>query len=357
VGLVGCGDRGATSRLIDTHVRHCGVSVLLLTGDDESLLAEELGTRIHEALGGADRSLALDDFDADRPTIDERELVIRSAVDAAATQSLFSEFRVVVLRRIDAALVDSLQPLVNYLANPLDSTRLILTSKGRPPKSIGDAIKKAGGTSVSTSAGDAKERPIWYRTQLEAAGLRLDPAAMAALSEHLGEDVGRFPGILDTLISTFGTSKKLSKDDVLPFVGEAGSVPIYELANAIDGGDIPAALAVLHRMVGAGEMHPLQIIKVLHNHFTRLLRLEGADVTTPREALDLLGMNSKSDFPGKKMLEQLGRLGPDGVHNAIHLIAEADVQLRGTRDWPAELVVEVLVARLARLASRRPVRR
>jgi len=199
---------------------------MLLIGDDESLLVEELGTRIHEALGGADRSLALDDFDADRPTIDERESVIRSAVDAAATQSLFSEFRVVVLRRIDAAVVESLQPLVDYLANPLESTRLILTSKGKPPKSIGDAIKRAGGTSVSTSIGDSSERAVWYRTQLEAAGLRLDPAAISALTERLGEDVGRFPGILDTLISTFGTSKKLTRDDVLPFVGEAGTVPV-----------------------------------------------------------------------------------------------------------------------------------
>jgi len=33
------------------------------------------------------------------------------------------------------------------------------------------------------------------------------------------------------------------------------------------------------------------------------------------------------------------------------LIADADVQLRGQRDWPEELVMEVLVARLSRLAG------
>jgi len=330
---------------------------MLLTGDDESLLVEELGTRIHEALGGADRSLALDDFDADRPTVGERDSAIRSAVDAAATRSLFSDFRVVVLRRIDAAVVDSLEPLVDYLANPLDSTRLILTSKGKPPKSINDAIKRAGGTSVSTAIGNSAEREVWYRAQIQAAGLHLDPAAISALTERLGEDVGRFPGILDTLISAYGTSKKLTRDEVLPFVGEAGAVPLYELANAIDAGDASGALAVLHRMLGAGEMHPLQVVKLLHNHFARLLGLEGADVSTPREALDLLGMKPKSDFPGRKMLQQIARLGPEGVHRAIQLVADADLQLRGTRDWPEGLVVEVLVARLARLSARRPVRR
>jgi DNA polymerase-3 subunit delta len=330
------------------------VSVLLLTGDDESVLVEELGTRIHEALGGADRSLALDDFDADRPTIEERESVVRSAVDAAATPSFFSDFRVVVLRHVDAATVDTLQPLISYLDNPLDSTRLILTAAGKLPKSVSDAVKKAGGSTVSTSVGgDATAREVWYREQLESAGLRLDPAAISVIGERLGEDVGRFPGLLDTLISAFGTAKKLSRDDVTPFLGEAGSVPVYELANAVDSGDVKAALTVLHRMTGAGEMHALQIVKLLHNHFARLLRLDGADVSSPREALDLLGMKTKSDYPGKKMLEQLSRLGSEGVRNAIQLIADADVQLRGGREWPPELVVEVLVARLARLSARR----
>jgi len=328
--------------------------VLLLTGDDESVLVEELGTRIHEALGGADRSLALDDFDADRPTIEERESVVRSAVDAAATPSFFSDFRVVVLRHVDAATVDTLQPLISYLDNPLDSTRLILTAAGKLPKSVSDAVKKAGGSTVSTSVGgDATAREVWYREQLESAGLRLDPAAISVIGERLGEDVGRFPGLLDTLISAFGTAKKLSRDDVTPFLGEAGSVPVYELANAVDSGDVKAALTVLHRMTGAGEMHALQIVKLLHNHFARLLRLDGADVSSPREALDLLGMKTKSDYPGKKMLEQLSRLGSEGVRNAIQLIADADVQLRGGREWPPELVVEVLVARLARLSARR----
>lgn len=328
--------------------------MLLLTGDDESVLVEELGTRIHEALGGADRSLALDDFDADRPTIEERESVVRSAVDAAATPSFFSDFRVVVLRHVDAATVDTLQPLISYLDNPLDSTRLILTAAGKLPKSVSDAVKKAGGSTVSTSVGgDATAREVWYREQLESAGLRLDPAAISVIGERLGEDVGRFPGLLDTLISAFGTAKKLSRDDVTPFLGEAGSVPVYELANAVDSGDVKAALTVLHRMTGAGEMHALQIVKLLHNHFARLLRLDGADVSSPREALDLLGMKTKSDYPGKKMLEQLSRLGSEGVRNAIQLIADADVQLRGGREWPPELVVEVLVARLARLSARR----
>ena len=173
---------------------------------------------------------------------------------------------------------------------------------------------------------------------------------------RIGGDVGRLPGIIDTLVSTHGTSRKLTVDDVTPFLGQAGMVPVYELANEIDKGDARGALVILHRMLDAGEIHALQVLRVLHNHFERLLRLDGADVAGPREAMDLLGLKSKSDYPGQKALEQLGRLGSDGVRDAIQLIAEADIHLRGGRDWPPELVMEVLVARLARQALPSQVR-
>jgi len=37
----------------------------------------------------------------------------------------------------------------------------------------------------------------------------------------------------------------------------------------------------------------------------------------------------------------------------VELVAQADLDLRGVKDWPDELVLEVLVARLAALGGRR----
>ena len=47
------------------------------------------------------------------------------------------------------------------------------------------------------------------------------------------------------------------------------------------------------------------------------------------------------------------RLDGSGVHRAIDLLAAADLDLRGERDLPEELVMEVLVARLSRLGDTR----
>jgi hypothetical protein len=49
-------------------------------------------------------------------------------------------------------------------------------------------------------------------------------------------------------------------------------------------------------------------------------------------------------------MQQARRLGHDRIVDAISLLAAADLDLRGAKAWPEDLVLEVLVARLARLA-------
>ena len=65
----------------------------------------------------------------------------------------------------------------------------------------------------------------------------------------------------------------------------------------------------------------------------------------------MLGMKG-STYPARKILGQTRKLGSEKIARAIGLLADADLALRGTVDWPDELVLEVLVARLAQLSSR-----
>ena len=82
-----------------------------------------------------------------------------------------------------------------------------------------------------------------------------------------------------------------------------------------------------------------------------MLRLDGAQAANEAAAAKLLGMTG-STFPARKALAQARRLGPSGVRRAISLLADADLALKGAIDWSGELVLEVLVARLSRLAPK-----
>ena len=51
-------------------------------------------------------------------------------------------------------------------------------------------------------------------------------------------------------------------------------------------------------------------------------------------------------------MEQARALGIDGIREAFDLLYQADLDLKGARGIPEDAVMDVLVVRLARLATR-----
>jgi DNA polymerase-3 subunit delta len=76
-----------------------------------------------------------------------------------------------------------------------------------------------------------------------------------------------------------------------------------------------------------------------------MLALVGDDVDGERDAAAVLG---SAPFVAKKALEQSRRLGSARIAQSINLIAAADLDVRGASALDPDVVVEILVARLAR---------
>ena len=89
---------------------------------------------------------------------------------------------------------------------------------------------------------------------------------------------------------------------------------------------------------------------ILHTHYGRLLRLDGSGAHDEASAGAVLGVKG---FAARKAVERSRAMGPEAIHSAIQLLAQADMDLRGQRELPEDAVLEVLVARLCRLSGRR----
>jgi DNA polymerase III subunit delta len=322
--------------------------VYLVKGDDPVLRAEATRNLIHELVGEGDPGLMVEEHEPGD------EVDATAIADAAQTPPFLTDRRVVVARDITAYSSEALEPLLKYLEDPLPTTSLVLVAgdKGRMSQKLANAVKKAGHVVETGVPANKKGRGAWLADQLKGAPVKLDSGAAALVDQHLGEDLGRLSNLLEALGAAYGHGTRVTADDLKPFLGEAGSVPPWELTDAIDGGDTALAVELLHRMLHGGDRHPLQLMATLHGHYARMLRLDGADVRDEGEAAQVLGMKG-STFPAKKALTQARRLGHDGVSEAIRLLAEADLDLRKfSKDWPEQLVMEVLVARLSRLGPR-----
>jgi DNA polymerase III subunit delta len=317
----------------------------LVRGDDSVLRDEAVRVLLHELVGDADIALVVESFEQADDT-DTAPLV-----DAARTPPFLTDRRVVVGRDVSAYSSDALRPLLSYLDDPLPTSHVVLVTgdRGRLSTKLVNAVKKIGhviDAGVPTQRGG---RSTWLAEHLEGAPVRMEPAAVKVLDGHLGDDLGRLANLLEVLAAAYGRGSRIGVDDLEPFLGGSGSVPPWELTDAIDAGNTSVALDLLHRMMGAGERHPLVLLSTLHSHYARMLRLDGADAADERAAAAALGMTG-STYPARKALTQGRRLGSRGVAEAIRLLAEADLDLRKLRrDWPEDLVMEVLVARLSRL--------
>ncbi|MGH9213454.1 MAG: DNA polymerase III subunit delta [Acidimicrobiales bacterium] len=324
--------------------------VYLVRGADEVILRDAVRELIHALVGERDSALTVEEVGRERFQPSEVSTPSLTAlVDAAQTPPFLTDRRVVVGRDLDLfSRAEQVAPLVAYLVDPLPTTSLVLVwPGGRIPKPLTDAIKAAGGEQIDTSPG--RQVAGWVDEQLARAGLRLDQSAKQRLVDWLGDDPQRLVGAIQTLVGAFGEGARLGADDVEPFLGEAGGVPPWELTDAIDRGDIRTALDKLHRMLSGGSRHPLQVMATLHGHYARMLMLDGARVTGEKDAAQMLGMKG-STFPARKALNQARKLGHDRIVHAVDLLAQADLDLRGGKAWPEALVMEVLVARLARLS-------
>ena len=324
--------------------------VHLVRGDDEVILRDATRDLVHALLGDQDRRPGRRGGRADR---------FRRRTSTPSSSRWSTPPR----RRRSSPTAGSSSAATSTVHGRRSSPRSSATSPTRSPTTslvlvwesgrgaqVAPRRRRAagGGEQVDTSPGRKDARP-GSTSRSAAPGLTLDRAAADRLVAVAGRGPERLVGVLgDPRRQLRRRAPGSASTTSSPFLGEAGGVPPWELTDAIDRGDIAGALGQLHRMIGGGGRHPLQVMATLHGHYARMLALDGADGHAARRTRpQLLGMKG-STFPARKALSQARRLGHDGSVEADRAAGRAPTSTCGAaRRWPDDLVLEVLVARLA----------
>jgi DNA polymerase-3 subunit delta len=353
------------------------MTITLVQGSDPSLRDREVQRVVDELLGGTDRSLALDDHtiegrrrggasaeaDAVEDTDDDSsgaslELpTFAAVVNAVQSPPFMTDCRVVVVREIGNLTSDQGKWLAEWMADPLDGVHLVLVAGGgRVPVALTKACKASATVVGDTKEASGEQTAAVLASAAREAKLRLNADASALIVAHLGADAGRVPELVELLSATYGPDATLDADAVHAYLGDVGTAERFALTNAIDRGELGAALEVLHRMLTATSasqpkpLHPMQVMASLVFHYQRLLKLDDPAITTNEQAAATLGM--KSAYGARFPFEAARRLGSDGLREALGLLAQAELDLRGASGLDERTAIDVLVARLAALSRR-----
>src|SRR5689334_5378580 len=267
--------------------------VTVVLGEDPVLRDREVQRVVEELLDGADRSCALDDHtiastrrrgaaaesdDGSAEAADAAEVPSFTAITTALQSPPFmTECRVVVVREIGNLTKDQASWLAEFVAAPLDTSRLVLVAGGGKVPAVLEKALKAAKAQIVTPRSEKTDEVLG--AQVRDAGLRLTADAQKHIAQRFGDDAGRVPELVELLHSTYGDGATLDTPDVDAYLGEMGTAGRFDLANAIDRGDMPAALETLHRMLTATSarqdkpVHPFVVMAMLVSHYQRFMRL------------------------------------------------------------------------------------
>ena len=330
-------------------------SSVCVVGADATMVYDAVHNVVIDELGGLDPSLALHDFTVRDLTAAGGDEVMTRVMEALETPPFLVERRVVVLRDAQHLLAADAGLVAQWMSEPSAGTTLIVALVATKSHRLAKVAARVVEVNVGSRVAD---RVAFVAAKMAEYGVVVDRSCVQKVAEKVGDDVARVDALARTLASIYG-SAPLTFARLDPYLGDAGDVPVWDLTDAIDAGDAASAVGVARRMLESRRRAALQIVSILQRHYLNVARVEGGTVHTKEEAAAVLGISA---YPAGKALQLGQRLGAARVATAVHWITEADLALKGAisyggRSLESDLdvtdltVIEILVARLARLSS------
>jgi len=271
--------------------------------------------------------------------------------DEAAALALTGGRRVVVVR--DAG--DSVSSLFqSFLANPMGDALVVVEGGDLGPRS---SLRKLfegadNGAALASYGDEGGSLQHVIQEELKAAGLAVEPDALAFLMDHLGGDRRLTRAELQKLALYMGTPGRVRLEDALACIGDTAALSMDDLALATADGDHATAQRVLDRLFREGT-HAVGVLRALSRHFQRL-HLAAGVMAQGKSAEQAMGALKPPVIykAADRFRRQLSRWPADRVGRALELLIEAEVDCKST-GMPAEEICSRAVMQLARAAGRR----
>ncbi len=274
------------------------------------------------------------------------------ALAAARTLPMMGALRVVVVREVGQANDAFFEALTQYLADPSDTTMLLLTGermpkpeKGRPAwaSRVPKAIKSAGGEVLKyQSKGIQPER--FAADAAKATGKKLGRDAAYLLVETIGADLSQLSGEVAKLALYVGDRPEITTEDVREVCAVLAEAVIWDLTAGLATGDRSQAVSALYRLQSSGD-EPRRLLAMVTWKLRQLLIMaEMARAGAPDDAIRKSAKMRFDDF--RKVRPRLQK-GMPAASKVLARLAKANADMNSHRAGANRildaLVLEMLV--------------
>ncbi|WP_407049179.1 DNA polymerase III subunit delta [Methyloraptor flagellatus] len=327
------------------------VSLVLIYGQDEGLIAERAAKLIKAATAGADDPFSLVKLGSSEVSSDPARLI-----DEARTVSLFGNRRVVWVR--DDGARYNVGPALEPLFDTPEQGSLVVVEAGDLKKGTG--LRKRfedhpAAAAIACYVDNAADLARLIEEETRLAGLTIDADARELLESQLGGDRLASRGEVRKLCLYCHGRGRITADDVTAVVGDVSTYQVSALIDAIAGGNPTETDRLVSGLEGAGTS-PAGAGTAVIRHFQMLDRAR-ADVDSGRTIPDVIARMQPPVYDKRKpiMTRQLTLWTAKRLQRALQLLDEAMLRSRTTPQLATAVLNDAFlqIARAARAADRR----
>lgn len=269
-------------------------------------------------------------------------------VGAARTLPMMANARFVLVRDVDKMSTAEQAPLAAYLADPSESTCLVLV--GAALHGSSKLAKAAKSTGVVAEAKPLKGPTLrrFAKGEAKRRGHDLTGGAAEALLESVGEDLAALDDALERLSLYVGDGAKIDARAVEACVSRIAADSIWGLVDAVGMRDHKTALSAAGSLLANREA-PLRILAMIARQLRIVARMREA-VRSGLRGKDAAMEAGAPPFKARELSESAKRFTARDLASAFSTIAEADLALKGSRRPPEQILEEAILS----LCSGRP---
>ena len=223
----------------------------------------------------------------------------------------------------------NINPLLNYLDNPLTSTILVFCYKyGKfdKRKKTYKAIDKNGLVFESASLYENK-LPAWIEGYVSAKKYQIAPQASAMLAEYLGNDLSKIANELDKLMLNITAGQEITLKEIQDNIGISKEYNVFELQTALARKDVFKANQIVNYFDANPKANPIVVMMAnLNGFFTKILQVHYLTDKSSQSIAREIGVNP---FFVKDYEMAARSYNYNKTMNIISLLREYDLKSKG----------------------------
>ena len=266
----------------------------LLHGDEPYFIDQVSNFAEHQLLPEAEKGF-------NQTVLYGKDTDIMTVLNAAKRYPMMADYQVVLVKEAqdmkwgrDDDDKKSINPLLNYLENPLPSTILVFCYKyGKfdKRKKTYKAIEKKGVIFESAPLYDSKI-PGWIESFVTGKGYQVNPQASAMLAEYLGNDLSKIANEMEKLMLNVPAGQMITMQHVQDNIGISKEYNVFELQSALSRKDPFKVNQIINYFEANPKANPIVLVLGnLNNFFSKVLLYHYAKDRSPQSLARELGVS------------------------------------------------------------------